>query len=409
MTGPLASQTAVVSRRAVVMCRGNAFPFRVARSRVMLCSAASERLSPRTDAELMLTSVESRRDAGSTHHENQAQREATAPRSQTGGAPPAGPPIAAVGFAIEFPGDEPPPMVETSLMVRTVRRTMAVVPGGGLVVWTGPSRAGKTMTARWFAQKLEDACATDARGFRAVHFEAAITPTGNDGMKRGVQALYSAAIAPMSETVYRQRQTESMATILVDGLRARNVRVVLVDEAGLMSTDALNGLVLVRDVAENEGWPVTVVLIGMDDLPTKLAKRPQVASRIHEWCFFQPYSLEETHELLAALHPHFAELDLRITAHRSQVDFLHRTYGGLPGLLVPYLRRLTYRERELGVPISLDVLRAVHLLTERDRHAAVDAAAKGFSTNEGTPARTVPRSRKARTVKANPPLDQTKE
>jgi hypothetical protein len=343
-----------------------------------------------------LTSAERGPDVHRWSEQDGRDRATRAPATESAGTPPARPPDAPVIFTIDFPEDEPPPIVETSLMVRTVRRTMAVAPGGGLVVWTGPSRAGKTMTARWFAGKLEDACATDARAFRAVHFEAAITPPGNDGMKRGVQALYSAAISSMSETIYRQRHTEAMAAILVDGMRARNQRIALVDEAGLMSVDALSGLVLVRDVAENEGWPITIVLIGMDDLPTKLRKRPQVVNRVHEWCYFKPYSLEETHELLAALHPHFASLDLSVATHRQEVEFLHETYGGLPGLLVPYLRRLTYRQTELGVPISLNVLRAVHLLTERDHQAAEKAAATGFSDSGSEPVPEVTPVRKQR-------------
>lgn len=330
-----------------------------------------------------------------------------APLPLTAGAGPPPPPARTDVYTPDFPDDDEGPTVETGLMVRTARRTMSVTPGGGFAMWCGPSRAGKSRTARWLADKLAAACDTNPRAFYGVHYECAATPPGRDGMKRGVQSLYSGTIAPMSETVYRQMTAETMAVQWVGGMRARRQRVAFLDEAGLLSIDALSGLALARDVAENAGWPVTLVLIGMDALPTRIKERPQVANRVHEWCYFTPYSLEETHELLGALHPHFAALDLDRPADRAQVSFVHEQFGGLPGLLVPFLRRLGQRAREMRVPIDLTVLRAVHLMTARDEQAAERAASAGYAPTADPGSVTTPkRGRRPRGARPGaPPAD----
>lgn len=285
-----------------------------------------------------------------------------------------------MSFIIEFPEPEKDIVVETGLMQRTVRRTMAVHRGGALVVWSGPARNGKTRTADWMVHKIDEAYDSSPHAFRAVHYEVGEIPrwSGHE-MKRGIRSLYHATMGKLPEAAYRQCPSEDLAAQLVHGLQAKNIQMVLVDEAGLLSLDAIRGMVLVRDVAEISGWTLTLVFIGMDDLPTTMEKLPQIRARIHEWCHFKPYSSEETHSLLAALHPHFAGLDFERPEDRAEIEFVHQQTGGLPGLIVPFLRRLSSREREMDYPIDLSLLRAVHLLRLRDQEAAVTDATSGYA------------------------------
>jgi hypothetical protein len=307
-----------------------------------------------------------------------------------------------MSFVIQFPEPDDDRTVETPLMVRTVRRTMAVHGGNGIVVWTGPSRNGKSFTASWMVSKIEEACDRSPHGFRAVHYEAGEIPdtwTGTE-QKRGIRSLWHAAVGKMPDTMYRQYPPEALARELVHALQALNIQMILVDEAGMLSLGAMRGMTLVIDTAGLQKWPLTLVFIGMDNLPTKVRTETHIHRRVHEWCYFEPYSLEDTLVLAAALHPHFATLDLAVPAHHAQLSFIHEHYGGLPGLIVPFIRRLAHMEQEaLRVSdrkIDLAFLRAVHMRTHLDEQ-------KGVRDAEGVerPQRSGPK-RSAKPSRRNP-------
>ena len=97
---------------------------------------------------------------------------------------------------------------------------------------------------------------------------------------------------------------------------------IFIDEAGGLSVDAIQGMILVRDTAFSMHWPLTLVLIGMDDLPVKVNSKCQIKGRVSEWCYFVEYGFDDTWHLLAELHPHFAGLDKKNEEHREQIEFL---------------------------------------------------------------------------------------
>ncbi len=177
---------------------------------------------------------------------------------------------------INFPEPERGRILETDVMRQIVTRTMAVHRESAVVLWTGRTRNGKTKTAGWMVREIDAVHQTSPRGFRAVHYKAdAIHQgTGNE-MKRGVRSLYHATIGTLTEGVYRNTSVEALAALTVQALRARNVQMVLVDEAGLLSRDAIHGMILVRDIARLEGVTLTLVFIGVDDLPVTMRRLPQ--------------------------------------------------------------------------------------------------------------------------------------
>jgi len=274
---------------------------------------------------------------------------------------------------LPFPARETKKIVVTPLMERTAKRTLAVHAGGALVVWTGPSRNGKTWTAKWMVEQMEEGYASSMDAFHCKHFEVGEIDSGWGGgdQKRAIRALYHATIGKLDESTYRQSLVSDLAHITALALQTKNIQMVFVDEAGLLSLSAIRGLVLLRDTAENEDWPLTIVLIGMDDLPTKLRENEQVWNRIHEWCYFKPYDLADTHRFLAELHPHFAALDPQVPSDREQLRFVHDTYGGLPGMFTPYVRRLRAMATEMEREIDLLFLKAAHLRTQRDEQNAM--------------------------------------
>jgi hypothetical protein len=293
------------------------------------------------------------------------------------------------------------PVVMTALMRRTVRRTLDALGTGGLVVWSGLARIGKTTLALWMRDEAERTYVPDDPGcFRAFHYQVGAIRRGGDEQKRALRGLYQAFHQhPMDRAVERAYSAEAMARLLVHSLRQVATRLVFVDEAGNLSQDAIRGLTLVHDLAAGEGWTLAVVFIGMDDLPHTMEALPQIRGRIHQWCYFAEYDLAETWELLAALHPHFATLDRADETHRAQVQFIHDTVGGFPGTIVPYLARVDGELAAVGQALTLPALIAVHEFMKRDRDRAMHDAVTGHATDHSR--------RASRAVHAAPPVRAT--
>jgi hypothetical protein len=312
-----------------------------------------------------------------------------------------------INFALTFPQKKVFKIVETSTMRTVMERTLAVHVLSALVVWYGRSRLGKTTTALLMVDKLAaiyDPNNPDA--FRAVHYEVGgVEAHSGNEVKRGIKSLYNAALSTrLDDAVYVRDPPESLAARLVHGLRLRNIQMIFVDEAGLLSLNAIRGMVLVRDVAENMGWPLTIIFIGMDDLPVKMTKLPQIENRVHEWCFFEEYDLDSTWGMLAELHPHFISLNRDDEAHQKQISFIHQTYGGIPGLIVPFLQRLDHEVNKLraaNVPFEVDLqlLRATHLRTARAKRKSISQSQEEYGSKsalqESSPIVTSTKSRTA--------------
>jgi hypothetical protein len=83
-----------------------------------------------------------------------------------------------------------------------------------------------------------------------------------------------------------------------------------------------------------------------------------------------PYNLEETKELLAALHPHFAGLARKKSELDVEAQFIFDQFGGVPGTIAYFLHQVDASVPELGGFITLGVLKAVRELLVRDRSGA---------------------------------------
>lgn len=282
---------------------------------------------------------------------------------------------------ITFPSNKPRKIVETKMMKQIVSRTLAVHQLSAVVVWYGESRIGKTTTAEHMVTKILEAhAARDPLAFRAAYAEVGQIPawSGNE-MKKGIKSLHFAAFkSNLDEQIYRRDPPEAVAALLVHELQKRNIQMIFIDEAGGLSIDAIQGMILVRDTALSMQWTLTLVFIGMDDLPLKINRKSQIRGRVSEWCYFVEYTFDDTWNLLAELHPHFASLDKRNQEHREQVEFLRTTYGGYPGLLIPFVVRMEYRLLEHKGVVDLRFLRAVHLLTARDMQRSIEHSLTHF-------------------------------
>jgi hypothetical protein len=119
-------------------------------------------------------------------------------------------------------------------------------------------------------------------------------------------------------------------------------------------------------------YPLSLVFIGMDDLPTKAQHLPHVDRRFVEWCYFETYSLKDIAKLLVELHPHFARLNLKNPVHYEQIECVYEMFGGFPGLIVPFLKKLDHYQRLEPEEITVTYLRTIHIRTLMDRKQSVD-------------------------------------
>ena len=280
-----------------------------------------------------------------------------------------------------FPDLEEKIIVETEQMRRVISRTMAVHRGGALLPYIGRSRMGKTTTATYLNDLINKHFSSeDPKTFRSIHYEVGEISSwaGNDQIK-GIRSLYHACVGRLDASLYRGALAQDLARQLVYILKKKRIEMLFVDEAGNLSIDAIRGMVLVRNTAELEGWTLTIVFIGMDDLPSKLVSLPQIENTTDEWCYFEPYSLEETFEILKKLHLHFASLDLNKKEDFEQVEFIYKQFGGVPGLIAPFIRRLKNRENDFDGIIDITTLMAVHLSTLRDKEKAISDSKGGYT------------------------------
>jgi hypothetical protein len=282
---------------------------------------------------------------------------------------------------LRFPVRVQEKLIETAQMIRTANRTFAVHSLCALVLYVGRSRLGKTTTARWISKQINDRYdPEDTNAFRAFHYEVGAIEewTGNE-MKKGIRSLYEAVVGlPLDEGFYRQTPTEGLARQTVFALRRKGIQMVFIDEAGCLSLDAIRGMVLVRDTAEIEGWTLSLIFIGMDELPKLMTRLKQIENRIHEWVYFEPYNIDETWELLIELHPYFAELDARQKNDREQVEFVHEISGGAPGLMIPFVQKVALRLKAKPSNTGLPMLRAIHLEMIRDKNRSQQDASRNY-------------------------------
>lgn len=263
-------------------------------------------------------------------------------------------------------------LVETDLMRQITRRTLTAHPRGGFVVWSGPSRNGKSVTARWLVEGLNAMSESDPLAFKAVHFEVAKSTRCNqprDEARRAVQRVWLATIGKMMEGRYRA-PAEELARELTHALQARRLELILVDEAGGLSLDELRGLMTLINVAANEHHRLTIVLIGMDELPNMVERLDQIRERVVEVCYFAPYSAEDCMVFLKAMLPYFAAAKASDLVAKAEADFIIGLSEGLPGRLAAYCTRVRGMLIDRGEEITMENLRMVNMLKEVDMKRA---------------------------------------
>lgn len=277
--------------------------------------------------------------------------------------------------------------IEMGMMKLAEERTLSVHGLSGLVLHTGRAGIGKTTTAMWMVKRMNEGYdPSNPKAFRAAYFELGAVNAGYRNemqeMKRGIRCLYVNTIGPIDEGYYRSsRLPDEYARQTLIGLQSQGIQMLFVDEAGCLTLNAIRGIVLVCDHAKQYGWPLTVVMVGMDDLPIKLNELPQIKRRVYATVYFKPYNLADTKKMLRSCHPYFAELSDDEPSHEAQFGFIHNQYEGIPGGIIPFIHRFAAIRSATSQVDGMTVIQAAHMQHALEMERALADCRKNYKAD----------------------------
>lgn len=255
-------------------------------------------------------------------------------------------------------------VIPTGFMVEVENRFKAIFFEGGFLVWYGYAGAGKTTCAEWLTARINESFdAENPLCFKALHYETGKS-TGQSAGKRTLRTLFKEVTGYAFDSgTYRESDVKEVAEEVLYTIMRKKLGVICIDEAGLLNLDAISAFALLLDIAKKHKHNLTIILIGMDDLPLKMDKhtRPQLYRRVHDWCNFKDYSLEDTFNLLSGLHPYFKGIDRTNSDQWNQVRIVHELTEGLPGLIVQFLAKFNSTYKKVPDLIDSTLLRSIHL------------------------------------------------
>ncbi len=257
-------------------------------------------------------------------------------------------------------------IIPTGFMIEMENRFKAVFFEGGFLVWYGLAGAGKTTCAEWLANRINTSFeAENPLAFKAIYYETGKN-TGQNTGKRALRTLFKEITGySFDKGSYRESDIKEVAEEVLYAIKRKRYGVICIDEAGLLPLDAISAFALLLDIAKSKKHQhnLTIVLIGMDNLPLKMDKqtRPQLYRRVQDWCNFKDYDLEDTFNLVSGLHPYFKELDRSNTDQWNHVRIVHELTEGLPGLIVQFLAKFNSTYKKVPNLIDSALLRSIHL------------------------------------------------
>lgn len=301
----------------------------------------------------------------------------------------------------------PRTIVPTGFMIEMENRFKAVFFQTGFLVWYGLAGAGKTTCGEWLVERINAAFdPNNQHAYKAMLYEAGKN-TGKNSGQRTLLTLHKFVSGYNLDVSYQRYDVEPLAMEVLHTIKRKRIGLICIDEAGLLTVDAISALALLLDMAKSQSYPLTIILIGMDDLPSKMDQhtRPQLYRRVHQWCNFKDYDLQDTFNLLKGLHPHFNSINPTIPDQWSQVRLIHELTNALPGLIVQFLAKFDATYKKIPHLITTTLLRSIHLQGFSE-YQEILATSRGLvkptSTSNGS-------SAKIKTGKSKADKNNTKE
>jgi hypothetical protein len=275
---------------------------------------------------------------------------------------------------LKFPIPGESETVVTPIITQTLNRLLAVHKRRGqMAVITGKSGAGKSTAAEHiedevsagFKAGVEDAF--DAKYYVATDM---LNSSGDLLQRRFLAEFATQVLNLVVPKDLRTIDVPSLMKAIALGLRLSNVQLVFIDEAGHIPPAGLDHLAtLINTVTTAEKHPLTVALVGMHDLPTNVLSLPQVARRVAEFIYFEPYDELTALMVLRTVHDYFVTLDVATAEGRDVMEFLlsqEVSEGGLIGLIVPLVERAVVAAKHMNLPFGLRALRVAHSIKNVD-------------------------------------------
>lgn len=261
---------------------------------------------------------------------------------------------------------------------------------GQFAVMAGRSGAGKTTAATYICSSLTEDCdKKEPHSFRAKHYVSSdMRAVRADVIERRLLAEFLGKALDISVPVDSRRQSPAMLSsqILV-ALQQRNIQMVFIDEAGLIPSLGLNVLAnLLNEAGTRYGFPLTIVLVGMNDLPLTVGELPQVERRVLDTICFEPYNAAEALVVLREVDPYFIDLQSRPAEHDEVMEFLMSpevSDGGMLGQMIQLVERASKYAKVQGRPLSITALRTAHLIKAKDAERAAMDARQGYRGLQG--------------------------
>jgi hypothetical protein len=242
-----------------------------------------------------------------------------------------------------------------------------------MVVITGKAGAGKTTAALYIEQLVNDAFEAEAENaFRAKHYVATdLRRSSGQVLQRRLLAEFARQVLNLTITSdMRSIDVPALMSTIARGLRLANMQLVFIDEAGHIPPAGLDHLAtLINFITTSERHPITIVLVGMHDLPTNVLQLPQVARRVAEFIHFERYDAKTALTVLRTINNYFSTLDLNSDEGRDAMAFLlspEVSDGGLIGLMVPLVERATVYAKHTNIPFGPRALRLAYSIMNSD-------------------------------------------
>ena len=193
----------------------------------------------------------------------------------------------------------------------------------------GLAGVGKTKTLEWFATQHD-----------AIHLRCKASYTAHWFLRELVTEL----------GVQPKRKTEDLFNQAI-GILARSARAIIIDEIehALKDTKVLETIRDISDLTE-----VLVVVAGMEGVRSKLARFPQISSRISDVVEFLPPSVQDVRILCDTI--------CEVAVADDLVNEIHRQSGGRMRLVLNAIKKVEQHGlRNKGKTVDLDSIKGKQL------------------------------------------------
>ena len=182
----------------------------------------------------------------------------------------------------------------------------------------GDRGVGKSKAVQFFCDKIEQEECERCMAPGSTDLPRAILRYDTSkatGTKTALLDLWTmAAEETPSAGMQRRSSPQSIIGEIVQALEIKNVALVCIDEAQMISPENLDLLRQVPDAARERGYALGLLLVGSGELRDSLVAIRQLGQRFATELHFQPLSRDEWASHWSGFHPHLEELRAALPA-----------------------------------------------------------------------------------------------